>query len=109
MFMDMSDIISDETKNSKVKGNVSFKNAQYCSKLGDKAKALEYYKNSAKAYNSYDDKDNLAKNYKEAAEIMIGYGNIAKAKKLLSKAFIALQESNNLELKQEVTLALSQL
>ncbi len=109
MFMDMSDVIANETKNSKIKGNILFKNARYCTKLGDNAKALEYYKNSAGEYNSSNDKENLAKNYKEAAEIMIGYGNIAKARKLLSKAFISLQGTDNLELKQEVVTALSQL
>ena len=47
--------------------------------------------------------ENLAKNYISAAEIMLSYGNPAKAKKLLGKAYIAAQSTDNIDLKRYVS------
>lgn len=102
MFMDMSNVIAEETGNNKIKGITLSKNAKCCEKLNEKAKALSFYGKSAEAFSQNNNYENLAKNYKSAADIMIGYGNKAKAKKLLSKAYIALQNCDNPELKQEV-------
>ncbi len=103
MFMDMSDIVAKETRDGKVMGFISSKNANNCEKLGEKARALGYFGKSAKAFADVDDSENLAKNYVSAAEIMISYGNVAKAKKLLGKAFIAAQSTQNADLKRFVT------
>ena len=70
--------------------------------MNEKARALEYYGKSAELFAGENYYSGLANDYSKAADIMLQYGNKAKAKKLLSKAFIALQKCNNPELKQEV-------
>lgn len=102
MFINFSDVIADETQNSKLKARISAQNAYNCSRLNENLKALQYHSKSAKCYSDMDDNENLAKEYYEAAEIMLKYGNKAKAKKLLGKAYIALQGSLNPELKNEI-------
>ena len=102
LFADLTDIVAYETNSDSVIGFAASKNAKCCEKINDKAKALQYYGISSSAYSSAMDYENLAKNYNRAADIMLGYGNKAKAKKLLSKAFLALQNCDNPELKQEV-------
>lgn len=102
MFMNMAEVISNETKNDKLKGITLAKNAKCCEKLNEKARALELYGKSAGVFSSAGEYESLAKDYKNAADLMLGYGNKAKAKKLLSKAYLALQKCDNPELKQEV-------
>lgn len=103
MFMDLSDIAVSETNDSKVKGYVASKNARNCARLGENTRALGYYGKSSKEYSDISDNENLAKNYLAAAEIMLNYGNPAKARKLLGKAFVAVQSSGDFSLKQEIT------
>ena len=107
IFMDLSDTIAAETKDKRVMGIISSKNGSNCEKLGEKARALKYFSKSAKSYTDIQDNENLAKNYVKAAEIMLGYGNPAKAKKLLGKAYIAAQSTANIELKQMVSSKLA--
>ncbi len=102
MFMNFSEVIADETDNPKLKARISSQNAYNSSRLNDNYRALQYHRKSAENYSKTDDKENLAKEYLEAAEIMIKYGNKAKAKKLLGKAYVALQGSINPELKDEI-------
>ena len=103
MFMNLAQEAADETKNDRVKGIISVKNARMCEKLGENARALNLYGNSAQAFSNIDDSENLAKNYVSAAEIMLQYGNKAKAKKLFSKAYIAAQKTDNKDLKMQIT------
>ncbi len=109
MFMDMASVIADETGNLKVKGVISSKSAKMCERLGDKAKALNLYGTSAGSYSQIEDNENLAKNYRSAADVMLQYGNPAKAKRLLSKAYIAAQNTDNSELKSQITQKLAAL
>ena len=103
MFMGMSDIVVDETGDIRAKGRISSQNARNCQKLGETARALNYYANSAKSYSSLEDDENLAGNYFAAAEIMLKYGNPAKAKRLLGKAYLAAQSTDNFDLKQQIS------
>ena len=103
MFMDMADTIASETKDSRVKGIISSKNANCCQKIDENTRALRYYGESAYSFMQTDDNEKLAKNYVSAAQIMSEYGNKAKAKKLLSKAYIAAQKTDNSELKMQIT------
>ncbi len=102
MFMDFSDIMAEETDNPKLKARISSQNAYNCSRLKENLRALKYHGKSAKYFALSDENENLAKEYLEAAEIMIKYGNKAKAKKLLGKAYIALQGGLNPELREEI-------
>ncbi len=103
MFISFASAIAEETKDNKVKGYTYSKGARNYTKLNDKARALKYYGNSAQAYSLVEDNENLAKNYRDAAQIMLGYGNKAKARTLLSKAYTAAQKTDNTVLRQEIT------
>jgi tetratricopeptide (TPR) repeat protein len=107
MFMDLANEVADATYDDKVKGIIYSRSAKICEKMGDKAKALNMYGYSAMAYSDMEDKENVAKNYMSAAEIMKQYGNNAKAKKLMSKAYIAAQQTDNKDLKMQITQAIT--
>ena len=62
----------------------------------------KYFSKSAQSYTDIQDSENLARNYVKAAEVMMQYGNAAKAKKLLGKAYIAAQKTTNFDLKQMI-------
>ncbi len=102
MFMDLSDITADETKDAKTKTIISAKNAKNSRKIDQNARAMKYYALASKGYSDIGDSENLAKNYLEAAKIMLTYGNKAKAKKLLSKAYAAVVNTDNPALKYEI-------
>lgn len=102
MFMNMANTVADETGSKKITGITFSRSAKCCEKLNEKARALELYGKASSEFSTTHDYESLAKNYKSAADIMLGYGNKAKAKKLLAKAYIVLQEFDNPELKQEI-------
>ena len=103
MFMDLSDVIADETQNNKLKSVIASKNASSCKTLNENRKALKYYGEGASACSQIEDSLNLAKNYKSASELMLQFGNKAKAKKLMAKAFLAAQATSNDALKREIS------
>ena len=107
MFMGLSDIVVDETGDLRAKGRISSQNARSCEKLGETSRALNYYADSAKSYSILQDDENLAGNYLAAAEVMLNYGNPAKARKLLGKAYLAAQATDNLGLKQQISKKLA--
>ncbi len=109
MFMNMASTIADETQNEKVKGLTYSKNAKMCEKLGEKAKALNLYGTSSESFAKVEDYENLAKNYRSAAEVMLQYGNSAKARKLLSKAYVAAYNTDNSQLQSQITKDLAAL
>ncbi len=109
MFMDMASVIADETQDNKVRGIIASKSAKMCGKLGNNAKALNLYASSAQAFSQIDDNANLAKNYRAAADVMLQYGNSAKAKSLLSKAYAAAQNTDDNELKMQITMEIANL
>lgn len=102
IFMDMAETAAEETNNERLKGITFASNAKCCDKLNEKARAIELYGKSAQSFYGIDYYEGLANDYAKAGDLMLEYGNKAKAKKLFSKAFIALQQCDNPELKQEV-------
>ncbi len=109
MFMDMASVAANETKNDRVQGIISSRSAKMCEKLGDSAGALNLYGNSARLFSQAEDSSNLAKNYRAAADVMLKYGNPAKAKSLLSKAYVAAQNTDDNELKMQITMEIASL
>ncbi len=107
MFMDLASVTAEETGSEKVQGITYSKSAKMCEKLGERSKALSLYGSSAESFSRIDDNENLAKNYRSAAQVMKQYGNLAKAKKLLSKAYIAAYNTDNSELKNIITQELA--
>ncbi len=109
MFMDLSCSTAESTKNDKLMGMTYYKNAKNCEKLNEKPRALKLYGQASKAYSSLNDNAHLAKNYMSAAQIMTEYGNSAKARKLLSKAYSAAQKTDDAELKEQIINCISAL
>ena len=107
MFMDLASVAAEETGEEKVLGIIYSKSAKMSEKLGDRAKALSLYGSSAESFSRIEDNVNLAKNYRSAAAVMMQYGNSAKAKKLLSKAYIVAQRTDDNELKKLITQELA--
>ena len=107
MFMDLASVTAEETGSEKVQGITYSKSAKMCEKLGERSKALSLYGSSAESFSRIDDNANLAKNYRSAAAVMMQYGNSAKAKKLLSKAYIVAQNTDDNELKKLITQELA--
>lgn len=107
MFMSLAAVSANETGNEKLKGLTYLKSAKNCEKLNEKARALRLYGNSSVSFIKTEDNENLAKNYRDAALIMLSYGNKAKAKSLLSKAFIVAQKTSDADLKEDITKKLA--
>lgn len=103
LFMDIVNTVAEETKNDKVIGITFASNALCCEKLNENARALEYYGKSAQMYDNAQYYEGLAKDYIKASDIMLKFGNKAKAKKLLSKAFITVQKTDNSKLKRDIS------
>lgn len=99
MFMKLAAISANSTKDDKVIGIIYAKNAKMQNKLGERAKALTSYSASSEAFSKLNENENLAKNYREAAYIMKDYGNKAKAKTLLNKAYSIARNTDNPELR----------
>ncbi len=102
-FMTLACDVADETKDNKVRGYIYSKNAKMSETLGEKAKAINLYGISAKAFLDINDDENVAKSYMFAADLMKQYGNNAKAKKLLYNAYAAAQKTDNKDLKNQIT------
>lgn len=103
MFMELSDTIADSSNDKKTIGIIASKNGKTCEKLNENSKALKYYTTSAKSFYDIEDNESLAKKYISAADIMMKYGNKAKAKTLLSKAYIAAANTENAQLRIEIS------
>lgn len=99
MFMNLASISADESGDDKARAVIYAKNARLQNRLGEKAKALNSYGISSEAFSNLSENESLAKNYREAALIMKGIGNSAKAETLLKKAYAAAQSTENAELK----------
>ena len=99
MFMKFAAVCANTSNDDKIIGYIYSKNAKMQDKLGEKARALTSYSTSSEAFSKLNENENLAKNYREAAIIMKDYGNNAKAKTLLSKAYNIAQNTENEELK----------
>lgn len=96
-FANLANSIAEETKDEKIKG-YSYKQAfQISDYLDDKSKAMQYLKNSTKAYTKAGDDKNVIQNYISAADIMMNVGNPTKARALLNKAFMTAINSGNKE------------
>lgn len=101
-YFEAADSIADETDNSKIKGYVSSSLGDAYDKFGDSPEALKAYSKAVKNYIDADSPQNVAKNYLNAAEIMLEYKNEDKAKGLLEKAQKFAQKTDNAELLTEI-------
>lgn len=85
-FYNEADILISQTEDSKTKGFVSSNMADAYTTFKKPEVALKYYAKAVKNYCDAKEQDDIADNYKAAAELMLSLNNPAKAKVLLRKA-----------------------
>lgn len=105
----VADGLADQTDNSKVKGFVSSSIADAYEKFGEPQEALKSYSKAVKHYSDAEAPLKVAQNYNKAADIMVEYGNTAKAKSLLEKAQNYARQTDDVNLMNEINDKLSTL
>lgn len=95
--------IAAQTDNSKVKGFIASSTADSLSKFGEPQEALKEYSQAVQHYAQADSPLKVAQNYNAAADLMIEYHNLNKAKSLLSKGLNYANQTNDLELIAEMS------
>jgi len=108
-FYEEANIIVDQTRDSKTKGYVSSNTAEAYNKFNVPDKALKYYADAVKNYTAAESQDNIAENYKAAAELMLDYKNPAKAKVLLKKALVRSDRIKDAKLIDEIHALLEEI
>ena len=94
--------IAAESGNSKMKGFVATNLANSYRKFGEPQEALKEYSLAVKHYSESDSPLQIARSYNSAADLMLEYHNINKAKSLLKKGLLHAQKANNSELLNEI-------
>ena len=94
-YFEVADSLADEINNSKIKGYVSSSLGDAYERFGESNEALKSYSKAVKNYIDADSPQKVAKNYLNAASIMLGFKNDEKAKNLLEKAQHYAQKTDN--------------
>lgn len=95
--------LAAQTDNSKVKGFIASSTADTLSKFGEPQEALKEYSQAVQHYTQADSPLKVAQNYNSAADLMIEYHNLNKAKSLLSKGLNFANQTNDLDLIAEMS------
>ncbi len=95
--------LAQQTDSAKVKGYVASSNADGLKKFGEPQEALKEYSEAVKNYKDAESPLKVAQNYNSAADLMIEYHNINKAKSLLTKGLAYANQTNDLELIAEMS------
>ena len=85
-YYSIADDLASQTQNNRVKGYVSESYGNAYEVFGDSRKALKSYSQAVKHYVDAESPLKTAQNYTKAADIMVEFSNISKAKSLLKKA-----------------------
>ena len=99
-------LVAQTTDNS-MKGYVLSNTADACVQFKKKDKALKYYAEAVKNYELSNSKEEIAQNYKSAAELMIEFNSPNKAKSLLKKALVNAVKTKNEDLISEINTLLA--
>lgn len=108
-YYDIAEKLAVQTDNAKVKGFVASSTGEAYETFGNSQKALKSYSNAVKHYVDADSPLKAAQNYTKAADIMVEFSNIDKAKGLLSKAQNYAQKTDDLNLMNEISGKLNSL
>ncbi|MCM1010120.1 MAG: hypothetical protein NC390_04475 [Fusobacterium sp.] len=95
--------LAAQTDNSKVKGYIASNHADGLNKFGEPQEALREYSEAVKHYTNADSPQKVAQNYNSAADLMMEYHNINKAKSLLTKGLHFANQTNDLDLIEEMS------
>ena len=101
-FYNEAVILVSQTEDSKTKGFVSSNTAGAYTSFNKPEKALRYYADAVKNYTDAKEQENIAENYKAAAELMLDYKHPAKARVLLKKALRYADKINDYKLIGEI-------
>ena len=106
-YYDTARKLIEQTTDSSMKGYVLSNTADACVQFRKSDKALKYYAEAVKNYEKSHSTEDIALNYKSAAELMIEFRNPAKAKSLLKKALVHAVKCTNEDLIAEINMLLS--
>jgi len=101
-YYEQASEIINQTDNAEAKGFVSSNMADAYNQFDEPEKALRCYRTAVKNYTDAKSSVDIAKNYKEAAEIMLDYNQDKKAKALLNRAKNYAERTENTELLKEI-------
>jgi len=97
----------EQTTDCSMKGYVLSNTADACVQFRKRDKALKYYAEAVRNYEKTNSNEDIAQNYKAAAELMISFNSPNKAMSLLKKSLIHAVKTTNEDLISEINLLLS--
>ena len=106
-YYDVARKLIVQTTDNSMKGYVLSNTADACVQFKKKDKALKYYAEAVKNYELSNSPEEIAQNYKAAAELMISFNSPNKAKSLLKKALVNAVKTKNEDLIAEVNAMLA--
>lgn len=106
-FYDVARKLIEQTTDNSMKGYVLSNTADACVQFKKKDKALKYYAEAVKNYELSNSPEEIAQNYRAAAELMISFNSPNKAKSLLKKALVNAVKTKNEDLIAEVNALLA--
>ncbi len=106
-YYDVARKLVEQTADDNMKGYVLSNTAEACVQFKKNDKALKYYAEAVKNYEKTNSAEEIAQNYKAAAELMISFNSPNKAKSLLKKAMINAVKTQNEDLISEINLLLA--
>ena len=106
-FYETARKLIDQTTDNSMKGYVLSNTADACVQFRKNDKALKYYAEAVKNYEKTNSDEDIALNYKSAAELMISFNSPNKAKSLLKKALVHAVKTHNEDLISEVNVLLA--
>lgn len=101
-FYNEAVLLVSQTDDCKTKGFVSSNAAGAYTSFNKPDKALRYYADAVKNYTEVKAQENIAENYKAAAELMLDYKHPNKARVLLRKALKHADRINDIKLIGEI-------
>ncbi len=106
-YYEIAHKLVEQTLDDNMKGYVLSNTADACAQFRKNDKALKYYAEAVKNYEKINANEEIAQNYKSAAELMIYFNSPNKAKSLLKKAMINAVKTQNEDLISEINMLLA--
>lgn len=106
-YYDVARRLIEQTTDSAMKGYVLSNTADACVQFKQEGKALKYYAEAVKNFEKSNSVEDIARNYKSAGELMLGFNSPNKAKSLLKKALINAVKTKNEDLISEINTLLA--
>ena len=106
-YYDVARKLVEQTTDNNMKGYVLSNTAEACVQFRKNDKALKYFAEAVKNYEKSNAIEEIARNYKSAAELMIDFNSPNKAKSLLKKALVNAVKTDNEDLVAEINMLLA--